>query len=195
MFPASDQTVGYIPAGTQTADPANDPQLLAETESHYWFQFNAGGGFTDADPLMAAVTAGGHVGQAFTANTGTFSEVADNLREKTEISLTAEIYSQASAAFGVGDGLSDTVVLDQTFNDVDLVGRPITIGNFVSSSAAGFILSAQTNTYTPYIQLGDVAYPDLSQDRDYYRDTIPGSPDKLPARQPEPHRTVPECDP
>ena len=26
-----------------------------------------------------------------------------------------------------------TTVLDQTFNDVDLVGRPLTIGNFVSS--------------------------------------------------------------
>ena len=28
MFPAQYQTVGYIPAGTQTSDPANDPQLL-----------------------------------------------------------------------------------------------------------------------------------------------------------------------
>src|SRR6202035_1874952 len=48
MFPASYQTVGDIPAGTQTADPANDPQLLAETESHYWFQFDPGSGITDA---------------------------------------------------------------------------------------------------------------------------------------------------
>jgi hypothetical protein len=31
-FPASYQTVGYIPAGTQVSDPANDPQLLSETE-------------------------------------------------------------------------------------------------------------------------------------------------------------------
>src|SRR6202042_2668061 len=31
MFPASFQTAGYIPAGTQVADPADDPQLLAET--------------------------------------------------------------------------------------------------------------------------------------------------------------------
>jgi uncharacterized membrane protein len=160
MFPASSQTVGYIPAGTQTADPANDPQLLSETESHYWFQFDTGSGLTDADPLLAAVTPGGHVGQAFTASTGTFSEVADSLRAKTEVSLTAEIYSQASAAFGVGDGRSNTVVLDQTFNDVDLVGRPITVGNFVSSSATGFIFSAQANTYTPYIVLGDDALPD-----------------------------------
>ena len=53
MFPNSFQTVGYIPAGTQTADPANDPQLQSETQNHYWFQFDAGSGFKDADPLMA----------------------------------------------------------------------------------------------------------------------------------------------
>src|SRR5262249_25065142 len=124
MFPASSQTAGYVPAGTQTADPANDPQLLSASESHYRFQFDMGKGMTDADPLLS-----GTVGQTVTTSTGTFSEVADNLRAKTEVSLTAEIYSQASAAFGLGDGLSNTVVLDHVFNDVDLVGRPLTIGN------------------------------------------------------------------
>ena len=62
MFPASYQTVGYIPAGTQVSDPANDPQLLSETESHYWFQFDTGSGMTDADPLMPGAT----IGQTFT---------------------------------------------------------------------------------------------------------------------------------
>ncbi len=159
MFPASYQTVGYIPAGTQTADPANDPQLLAETESHYWFQFDAGQGFQDADPLMGAF-----VGETFTASQGTFTEVPDSLREKTEITLNAEIYSQANAAFG-GSGLTTTTVLDQTFNDVDLVGRPITVGNFVSSNAqGGLAFTTVTNTYEPYIELSDEAFPDPSQD-------------------------------
>ena len=88
MFPAAYQTVGYIPAGTQTSDPANDPQLLSETESHYWFQFDTGSGMQDADPLMAGAT----IGQTFTTSTGTFTEVPDDLREKTEISSIAEIY-------------------------------------------------------------------------------------------------------
>jgi hypothetical protein len=156
MFPASYQSVGYIPAGTQTADPAHDPQMLSETESHYWFQFDAGSGTQDADPLMVGAT----IGQTFTASTGTFAEVPDSLREKTEVSLTAETYSQASTLFGAGNGLTDTVVLDHTFNDVDLVGRPITIGNFVSQSRGGFIITAVTNTYTPYIVVGDDALPD-----------------------------------
>ena len=38
MFPASFQTVGYIPAGTPVADPANDPNLLSETRDHYWLR-------------------------------------------------------------------------------------------------------------------------------------------------------------
>ena len=97
MFPASDQTVGYIPAGTQTSDPADDAQLLAETEDHYWFQFNTGSGMQDADPLMAGAT----IGQTFTTATGTFTAVPQNLEETTEVQLVAEIYSQADAAFGL----------------------------------------------------------------------------------------------
>jgi uncharacterized membrane protein len=159
MFPASYQTEGYIPAGTQTSDPANDPQLLSETEQHFWFQFDTGSGMKDADPLIAGAT----LGQRFTTSTGTFTEVPDNLREKTEVSLTAEVFSQAGAAFGVGNGLSDTVVLDQTFNDVDLVGHPLTIGNFVSSSSTGFLLTSTVNTYEPYIAVGDDANPEPGQ--------------------------------
>lgn len=156
MFPASYQTVGYIPAGTQVSDPANDPQLLAETESHYWFQFDTGSGMTDADPLMAGAT----IGQTFTTSTGTFTTVPQSLEETTQVQLVAEIYSQASALFGLSSGLQDTTVLNQTFNDVQLVGRPLTIGNFVSSSSTGFIFTATTNTYTPYIVMGDEALPD-----------------------------------
>ena len=160
MFPASDQTVGSVAAGAQVSDPANDPQLLSETEDHYWFQFDTGSGMKDADPLMSGAT----IGQTFTTSTGTFAEVPDDLRATTEVQLNAEIYSQAAAALGIGDGLSDTVVLDQTFNDVDLVGRPLTIGNIVDSSSTGALaFTTTTNTYTPYIDMGDEAYPDPSQ--------------------------------
>ena len=58
MFPASSQTIGFVAAGAPTSDPASDPQLLDETENHYWFQFDAGTGMTDADPLMPGATIG-----------------------------------------------------------------------------------------------------------------------------------------
>jgi uncharacterized membrane protein/transglutaminase-like putative cysteine protease len=158
MFPASFQNVGIVPAGTQTSDPANDPQLLAETEAHDWFQFDAGSGLTSADPLMP----GAAIGASFTTPTGTFTQIPDSLRQKTEITLNAEIQSQAGALFGFP--LSTTAVLDATFNDAELVGRPLSLGNFVSNSAGGFIFTEITNTYSPYLLLSDEAYPDGSHD-------------------------------
>jgi uncharacterized membrane protein len=166
MFPARYQTAGTAPSVLLTGDPANSPQLLSETEAHYWFQFDAGTGMKDADPLMAGAT----IGQAFTTSTGTFAEVPDSLREKTEIKLTAEMYTpffagligalqQLSGGTSI-PGTSPTVVLDKTFNDVDLVGRPLTIANFVTQKAVPTIFSPITNTYTPYIVVGDDALHD-----------------------------------
>ena len=43
------QVEGRIPPGTPVANPAGDPQLLAETRQHFWFQFDAGVGFQDID--------------------------------------------------------------------------------------------------------------------------------------------------
>lgn len=166
MFPNNSQTVGYVPTGSPTVDPLNDPQLLAETQNHYWFRFDAGAGWVDADPLIA----GAMLGQSFTTSTSTFSEVADSLREKTEIKLTVETFTQISASFGVGDGLSQSVVLQQTFNDVDLVGRPITLGTIVDVTSQGLVIAAQTTTYTPYIQLSDIAFPGVTQ-----QETISGT--------------------
>jgi hypothetical protein len=156
MFPPSYQTVGYIPAGMQTADPADNPQLLSETESHYWLEFDTGSGMTDADPLMTGAT----IGETFTTATGTFTAVPDQLEAKTEVQLVAEIDNTADSLFGQS-GLTDTTVLDQTFDDVELVGRPLTIGNFDSSqTASALVFGATTNTYTPYTELGDAAPQD-----------------------------------
>ena len=164
MFPASFQTVGYIPSGTQTSDPATDSQLMSETQNYFWFQFDTGNGWVNADPLIP----GAQIGQIFTTPTAAFTEVPDVMRQTTEVTLTAEIYTQISAALDPGNGLSDVTdaqgepfVLDQTFNDVDLVGRPLSIGNLVSTSSfGGLVLFSTTNTYTPYIVLGDDALPE-----------------------------------
>ncbi len=159
MFPPSYKALGAVAPGLTASDPASDPTLLSETTQHDWFQFNTGSGMQDADPLIAGST----IGQAPTTATGTFTAVPDNLEEKTEIQLSAETYSAAGALFGQGP--STTTVLDQTFDDVALVGRPITVGNFVSTQAlGGLIFTTTTNTYTPYIELSDEANPDPSQD-------------------------------
>ncbi len=151
MFAPSLQSAGYISSGTQTSNPIFNFQLTSEAASHYWFQFNAGSGMKDADPLIS----GASIGQVFTTSTSTFAQVADALRDKVVIKLNAETYTQASALFGAGSGLSTNTVLTQTFNDVDLVGRPLTIGNLVSSNGIGAaVFSVSTTTYTPYIIVG-----------------------------------------
>ena len=55
-------------------------------------------------------------------------------------------------------GLTENVVLDQTFNDVDLVGRPLTLGFNTAINSTGFTYTTTTNTYAPYLAWGDDAY-------------------------------------
>ncbi len=109
---------------------------------------------TDADPLMPGAT----IGHAFTAATGTFAAVAGDLEETTEIQLVAEIDNTADSLFGQS-GLTNTTVLDLTFDDAELVGRPLSMGNLVSQSGISAIFTADTNTYTPFLDMGDDAFP------------------------------------
>jgi uncharacterized membrane protein len=162
MFPAGFQTIGIVPAGTITADPANDPELLAETRDHYWLQYDTGSGFQNAD--TSGFTGSG-LDTAFTIVSDTFAEVDDGLRHTVRISLEAETYNQASALFAFGNGLSTQTVLDHTFRSVDLVGRPLTVGHFVSvTQIPSLVFSAKTSVYSPYITEGDLAFPDLTND-------------------------------
>ncbi len=176
MFPASFQTVGYLPAGTTVSDPPHDPQLLAETRDHYWLQVDVGSGFVNAD---TSGLPGGGIGTAFTTAVDTFTEVADSLRHKVRVSLEVEKYSAAAAAFA-GGGIGASTVLDQTFNSVDLVGRSLTVSQFVvSNSINAAFLSAATNTYSPYIAIGDEGEPldqaELIRGTDY-QETITNFP-------------------
>ncbi len=160
MFPAPLRVIGCLDNGTPVASPATDPQLLAETRDHTWFQFNTGGGMQDADPLIS----GAKIGDSFASPATTFAQIPDAQRATTTIQLNAEITSTAASLFGLGGGPPQgTPVLTQTFYDAELVGHPLTVGNLVSSTSIGAIFSAITNTYSPYIQLGDLA-SDPSQD-------------------------------
>ena len=146
MFPESFQVVGSIPAGATLSDPADDPQLLAETRQHFWFQYDTGGGFVDADTAFADALPG----QTFTTGTSTSAEIVDSLRHKVTVQLVAESFAQASALFA-GNGLSDTTVLERTFNAVELVGRPLSIGFLVTDASLPVpLFSYRTVSYSPY---------------------------------------------
>ncbi len=165
MFPEPTQLVGYLSPGTDVADPAHDPMLLAETRDHYWLQIDVGAGFQNAD---TSGLPGGAIGIAFTTTSDTFNEVADALRHKVRISLEAETYSQVTAAFNGGTGLTTSTVLDRTWNAVDLVGKPLSVAHYVSDFTKTLtVFSARSLTYTPYFVLGDTADPAGTGDQIY----------------------------
>lgn len=152
MFPDPYRVVGIIDPGVEIADPANDAKLLAETRAHHWFEFDAGAGMTPADASFENAT----FGVALTTPTSRFSEVPDSLRHKVKVSLDREILNTAGNLFGMGSTLDRKTVLEHEFNTVDLVGKPITAGHFVSSNSFGFIFTSTTNTYSPYLAVGEI---------------------------------------
>ena len=145
MFPPVLRIVGCPPENAERADPANDPQLLAEAKEHYYVEVNLGGGFVPADPIL-----GNAIGDAPAPNLGTFAEVPDNLRHKVTVRLIAE----HSTAFSPMP--ERTTVLAETFVSAFLVGRPLSIGHFVNSSETGGLVGGSiTHTYAPYVLIGE----------------------------------------
>ena len=70
--------------------------------------------------------------------------------------LVAEISDSADSLFGLGP--TQTTVLDQTFNTVDIYGDMLTVGNFVASSSISAVdVSETTYTYTPYVEVVNLA--------------------------------------
>ncbi len=158
---ASLGVLGCLPSGTTVANPAADPTLTAIIQQHFWVQFASGAGpFQDADPSFPT----SQVGQVFGTPQSTFSSMPDNLKHTVSVELDAETYSSAGALFGLGSSaLSTAPVLNVTLATAEITGRSLAFGHLVSSSSSGFVISAQTNSYTPYLLIGGNA-PDPSQD-------------------------------
>jgi large repetitive protein len=135
-------------------DGANDFTLDSDMLPHFWIEYQA----VAAGPWIAldSAFAGATSGQTFTAKTCNFDDVPENLQNKMRIRVTAETFSQAGAVYGFG--LSTTTMLDQTFDTVDLVDKPVTVGHFVSRSAPpSLAIGATINTYSPYVTVGNSA--------------------------------------
>ena len=155
MFPPILRVVGCVPADAERADPANDPRLLEETKEHYWVEFDDGSGFRAADPTFT----GAEIGNTFATAESRFAEVPDNLRHKVTVRLKAELRSSFPNI-----PLEIKTPLNVTFNTVELVGRPLSIGHFVNSfSPPSLVFGTVTHTYSPYILIGQID-GDISDD-------------------------------
>lgn len=156
MFTDPTHAEGFIPAGTAVSDPVHDAALLAETRDHFWIRYDTGAGMTDLDALIPGTTPG----QTFATALGTFAEVPDAMRHKVTIRIDREMVNTAvSGLFGMDPRQVDTA-LQVTFSAAHLVGRPLSFGNFVNSSTlSALAFTSTTNTYSPYLAEGDLAYP------------------------------------
>ena len=136
------------------SDARNDSTLINEALAHFWVEYQpvASNSWTALDPAFGNAA----IGQAFAAATGNFTDVPEAQQHKVRVRVTTETYSQAGALYGFG--LANSTVLDQTFDSVDLVDKPITVGHFVSRQAPqGLTFGAVINTYSPYVTVGDSA--------------------------------------
>ena len=148
MFPVYTSVVGCPAADTPRSAPTDDPELLTEAREHYWVEFEDSTGVIAADPSFS----GALIGQTNTSSQDTFYEVPDSLRHRVTVRLKAEI---AGGLSGLTGGPKIQVPIEETFNTVELVGKPITLGHFVTSHTPPAMFYGFTSyTYSPYIIIG-----------------------------------------
>ena len=173
----------FLPDAGVLADPANDPALLADAVRHYWVEYLAGGGFVALDASFP----GADVGDAFTAVAASFAAAPAAERHTVQVALDVELMPLGlnGTFLRVGDALAQALgtpsagfehvggllvqtatVLDETLSAVELVGEPVSIGQFVNSRGTGGAgLSISVNTYSPWLQIGE--RDDLRRGKDF----------------------------
>jgi len=146
MFPAALNVVGYIAAGDETADPANDPALLFDAKPHTWVEFDPNqSGFQAADASFANA----QLGNTFAAASLTFASVPDNQRHKVTLRVKAETTTPSLLG---GSFSSEAPVLEATFASVELVGRPLHLQHQVNGSSAPVpAFSYSSFNYSPFL--------------------------------------------
>ena len=150
MFPALLRVVGCPDETSKKTNPAADPTLLAETQAHFWVEMDTGSGFQAVEANFPNTA----IGTPVTPASAVFNEIPDALRHKIKVRLTKEITTPLSGLFGTSPQ-DQATVLDQQFNTVELVGRQLSLGHFVNTSSLSAVFAVVTNTYSPYLLIGD----------------------------------------
>lgn len=158
-YPDDASAASFVPDGEALADPENDAALRATIEAHTWVELDRGSGFEPADPSFSGLALGAEPG----ARSNTFAEVAAADRHHVRFALEIELKNLFVAGIP-----PRRTVLDETIPTVSLVGRPVSIGNLVTSRAAGGIVFSETrHAYTPYLSLPAASGRDDEDDLRY----------------------------
>ncbi len=153
MFPAPTQYVGRLEESLATADPVNDPTLIAQAQDHWWVEAYLDDGWVDLDPSFPTA----QIGDSFAtpANDGTdrLAELPDATRHKVTIRLKVEDYYPLNLG---QSGLDYSYPLSHTFRTVELVAEPVAFSHLVHTDNQGGLVFANTiHTYTPYLLIGE----------------------------------------
>ncbi len=153
MFPQPTRFTGYVPAGQALSSPQTDPSLLAEASDHWWVEaYLPGQGWTNLDPSFSNAAVGQQFATPLPAS-DRLAELPDAIRHKITIALEVEDYHPLNAGFG---GLRRTLPLSQTFNTVELTGKPVALAHLVESKPTpGLVFTAISHKYTPYLLVGE----------------------------------------
>ncbi|WFP48581.1 PKD domain-containing protein [Methylomonas sp. EFPC3] len=158
MFKMPLNVVGCPDENALRAEPDKNADLLAEAREHYWVEFGAG--FETADPSFTEL----EIGTPAITAVERFNQVPDDLRHKVTVRLKREY----DAPLGGPNDRDTKAVLEHTFTSVELVGKPLSIGHFVNSSANFW---GQSHNYSPYLLVGqgdsNIADDEMIRGEDY----------------------------
>ena len=148
MFSSPQGVAGYLPDGTELADPVNDPGLLALAQDHWWVEaYLPGSGWTDLDPSFAAASPGDSFATPTTHDR--VAAVPGSEQHTVSFALLIEQYSQ----FPIGGSfLNQVTPLSATLPTARVAGKRVILSQFVTDETpSGAVYASRSIIYQPYL--------------------------------------------
>ncbi len=153
MFETPTAVRGRVPAGADTSDPLNDPELLGFAQDHWWVEaYLPGSGWVNLDPTIAAAAPGDIIAAPLSDGSDQIAALPDAIRHTLSFTLDVEQYS----SFPIGGlSLQQMTVLTATIPTAQTAGVPVNIAFAVESNIQnGMVYATAEHTYTPYLAYG-----------------------------------------
>ncbi len=172
MFPERNGVAGYLPDGTQTADPLNDPALINRVADHWWVEaYLPGQGWTNLDPSFPTAQPGDIFATPSGSGIDRIGALPDSLSYNVQLELQVEQYSQFPIG---GANLTTFTPLSASYTLAQLAGKSLTFGHVtVTETQGGATFTTVTHTYSPFFTL---AGEDLLTFGDEFQDLLSNFP-------------------